>query len=113
MKRGVAAPAPRHHGATAAGRFNPGRRTPMTLPPLYLLQTVYAPESSPGMHPGWIVVIIVVSAVPAFFLLHLVITTLMLGKDYKFPINLASNGSRFCPHCGKEIAARQQPTAAA
>ena len=84
----------------------------MTLPQLYLLQTGEAPVSSPGLHPVWILAIIAVSAVPAFFLLHLVITTLMLGKDYEFPIKLTSHGPRFCPHCGKEIAARQSPTAA-
>ena len=85
----------------------------MTLPPLYLLQAGDGPESLPAMHPVWILAIIAVSAVPAFFLLHLVITTLVLGKDYQFPIKLASHGPRFCPHCGKEIAARQVPAAAA
>src|SRR3954451_20421023 len=93
-------------------RSDTERSTPMTFPSHYLLQAADAPASPSAMHPVWIVAIIVVSAVPAFFLLHLVITTLMLGKDYQFPIKLASHGPRYCPHCGKEIAARQSPTAA-
>lgn len=85
----------------------------MTFQPHYLLQTGEAPASPAAMHPVWILALIAVSAVPAFFLLRLVITTLMLGKDYQFPIKLASHGPPYCPHCGKEMAARRLPAVAA
>ena len=54
----------------------------------------------------WVVVLVVVSAVPAFLTLHLVVTTLLMGNDYEFPLRLVLRGPRYCPHCGKEIARR-------
>jgi hypothetical protein len=52
------------------------------------------------LHPVWICAIIVVSALPAFLVLHLFITVVLGGQQYQFPFRLTSRGPRYCPHCG-------------
>lgn len=60
------------------------------------------------MHPGWVALIVAVSAPWAFLALHAFFWLLAYGSDaeprpYEFPIKIYRRGPRFCPHCGKQI----------
>jgi hypothetical protein len=71
------------------------------------------------LHPVWIVTLVSVVVLPGllfvFLALHLIVTVLLMGRPYEFPIKVMSRGPWYCPHCGKATdrkrAARGLPSA--
>jgi hypothetical protein len=63
------------------------------------------------MHPAWIVTLVVAVVLPGllfvFLALHLIVTVLLMGRPYEFPIKVVSRGPWYCPHCGKATAGKR------
>lgn len=72
--------------------------------PLAALAAQAHTETGPSLGQGVMIVLVVtILSVTAFLIVHLFITTLLLGRSYEFPIKIGRLGANYCPHCGKEM----------